>query len=174
MLRRPPRSTLFPYTTLFRSGLTLAFCGAMLLCVELGRRWALAQLERHGPEARTGVGVVDGAVYGLLALLVGFSFSGAAARFDARREVIAREANALSTAWQRIDLLPPEHQEAVRDGLRRYLDAVIASYARKTPTDDLLREPPDVTRAHDDLWRQVVAACVQPTCDRARMLLVPS
>src|SRR5690349_12832023 len=57
--------------------LTLAFCGAMLLCVEFGRRWALAQLERHGPEARTGVGVVDGAVYGLLALLVGFSFSGA-------------------------------------------------------------------------------------------------
>src|SRR5690348_17919029 len=82
MLRRPPRSTLFPYTTLFRSGLTLAFCGAMLLCVELGRRWALTQLARHGPEARTGVGVVDGAVYGLLALLVGFSFSGAAARSE--------------------------------------------------------------------------------------------
>src|SRR5688572_31198901 len=26
MLRRPPRSTLFPYTTLFRSGRAAAFC----------------------------------------------------------------------------------------------------------------------------------------------------
>jgi hypothetical protein len=154
--------------------LTLAFCGAMLLCVELGRRWARAQLERHGPESRAGVGVVDGAVYALLALLVGFSFSGAGARFDARRGLIAREANALSTAWQRIDFLPAEQQGSIRDALRGYLDAVIASYARATPADDVLREPPDVTRAHDQLWRQVVATCVQPTCDRARMLLVPS
>src|SRR5258705_8358848 len=27
MIRRPPRSTLFPYTTLFRSQPSLAFCG---------------------------------------------------------------------------------------------------------------------------------------------------
>src|SRR5437016_12012688 len=27
MLRRPPRSTLFPYTTLFRSGIVLRQCG---------------------------------------------------------------------------------------------------------------------------------------------------
>src|SRR5256885_7114709 len=30
MIRRPPRSTLFPYTTLFRSG---AFAAPLLLCV---------------------------------------------------------------------------------------------------------------------------------------------
>src|SRR2546430_13583098 len=31
MIRRPPRSTLFPYTTLFRSGLLNAFVVAQLL-----------------------------------------------------------------------------------------------------------------------------------------------
>src|SRR3712207_7164238 len=30
MIRRPPRSTLFPYTTLFRSGLTASSLGALL------------------------------------------------------------------------------------------------------------------------------------------------
>src|SRR2546421_11310954 len=34
MIRRPPRSTLFPYTTLFRS-LCLADCGACQLCGDL-------------------------------------------------------------------------------------------------------------------------------------------
>src|SRR3712207_8523450 len=43
MIRRPPRSTLFPYTTLFRSPGTLALLGAAVavtLAVRLGnRRW---------------------------------------------------------------------------------------------------------------------------------------
>src|SRR3712207_9283412 len=29
MIRRPPRSTLFPYTTLFRSGVARQYCGAL-------------------------------------------------------------------------------------------------------------------------------------------------
>src|SRR3712207_7689893 len=31
MIRRPPRSTLFPYTTLFRSGYAVGLVGALLL-----------------------------------------------------------------------------------------------------------------------------------------------
>src|SRR2546427_1954706 len=38
MIRRPPRSTLFPYTTLFRSNVSLDLIFA--LPVELGRDWA--------------------------------------------------------------------------------------------------------------------------------------
>src|SRR5438445_7905908 len=38
MLRRPPRSTLFPYTTLFRS--PIAFLGLLFLCIWKGHlRW---------------------------------------------------------------------------------------------------------------------------------------
>src|SRR2546430_3933531 len=37
MIRRPPRSTLFPYTTLFRSGLQLAFA-IFVLRVPLGQK----------------------------------------------------------------------------------------------------------------------------------------
>jgi hypothetical protein len=42
------------------------------------------QVERHGPETTSGVGVVDAAVYGLLGLLIGFTFSGAASRTHRR------------------------------------------------------------------------------------------
>src|SRR2546430_10582150 len=41
MIRRPPRSTLFPYTTLFRSGLVQtqdAVCESRLVCRQLGQR----------------------------------------------------------------------------------------------------------------------------------------
>lgn len=154
--------------------MTIALFGSIMVFVELGRRWALAQVKRHGPESRTGVGLVDGSVYGLLALLVGFTFSGAAARFDTRRELVAKEANAVSTAWQRIDLLPVEFQEPIREGMRRYLDAVIESYAQMIETRDPFAEPPAVTGAQDQLWHEVMAVCTTASCDRARMLFVPA
>src|SRR3712207_6855467 len=43
MIRRPPRSTLFPYTTLFRSRIMIAArcCGASERLIDLSRAWAL-------------------------------------------------------------------------------------------------------------------------------------
>src|SRR3712207_8352618 len=37
MIRRPPRSTLFPYTTLFRSALFVGFAGDLVVGVWVGR-----------------------------------------------------------------------------------------------------------------------------------------
>ena len=61
--------------------------------------------DRLGAE---GVGVIDGAVFALPGLLLAFTFSGAAARFDTRRHLIVEEANAIGTAYLRLDLLPPD------------------------------------------------------------------
>src|SRR2546430_15378194 len=45
MIRRPPRSTLFPYTTLFRS----CYISAVARCAPPGNKPALAELERCRP-----------------------------------------------------------------------------------------------------------------------------
>src|SRR5687767_15369680 len=55
MIRRPPRSTLFPYTTLFRSGLG---AGAQARCAVAGRqpadRWpAPGRSEEHTSELQS-------------------------------------------------------------------------------------------------------------------------
>jgi hypothetical protein len=42
---------------------------------------------------------VDGAVFALLGLLIAFAFSGAASRFDARRQLIVQEANMICKSW---------------------------------------------------------------------------
>src|SRR2546425_9179336 len=47
MIRRPPRSTLFPYTTLFRSLVSLAW-GALFLTGTLRAWHAVALLMLHG------------------------------------------------------------------------------------------------------------------------------
>jgi hypothetical protein len=153
----------------------IAFFAGMVSLLEFGRRIGLDQVARHGPDARIGIGVVDGAVYALLALLIGFSFSGAAERFDKRRAIISHEVNAIGTAWLRVDLLPADKQPAIRDAFRAFMDALLASYAQPEsgPGQGLL-EPPEVGRAQHNLWGLSVAATLDPSGEKARMLLLPT
>jgi len=100
---------------------------ALLGMIELGRRLGISKRTRHGTVSE-GLGAVEGAVFGLLGLLIAFTFSGAASRFDSRRGLIVEEANDIGTAWLRIDVLPTEAQPALRDKFREYTDARIAVY----------------------------------------------
>jgi len=115
---------------------------ALLGMIELGRRLGISKRTRHGTVSE-GLGAVEGAVFGLLGLLIAFTFSGAASRFDSRRGLIVEEANDIGTAWLRIDVLPTEAQPALRDKFREYTDARIAVY----------RAFPDIAAARDQLAR---------------------
>ena len=148
---------------------------AALLAVEVGRRIGKRQLDKHGKDVQSGIGVVDGTVYGLLSLLIGFSFAGAAARFDHRRQLIADEINALGTAYLRVDILPSSVQEPVRQAFRDYMDALIAAYRmRLSARGDPWHETEATLRAQDVLWKRSVAAVLGPGGEPARILLLPS
>ncbi len=67
-----------------------------------------------------------------MGLLIAFTFSGALTRFDARRVQAVDEANAIGTAYLRVDLLPAAAQPKLREAFRSYADARIATY-RKLP-----------------------------------------
>jgi hypothetical protein len=146
----------------------------MLLFLEVGRQLGEYQVAQYGPQGRHGIGVADGVVFSLTALLLGFAFSGATSRFDQRRQLIADEVNASGTVWQRIDTLGTDAQGEIRDSFRRYVDELIAWYAGARGAADALREPPSVTSAQNDLWSRSVAACLTAQGEKARMLLLPS
>src|SRR4051812_35627853 len=144
----------------------------MLLFLEVGRRLGELQVARYGTEGRHGIGVVDGVVFSLTALLIGFAFSGATSRFAHRQQLIVNEVNATGAAWQRLDTLPLDLQGAIRDSFRRYVDELIEWYGEAA--GDALREPAGVSGANHDLWSTAVAACLTPEGEKARMLLLPS
>ena len=105
---------------------------------------------------------LETAVFGLLGLLIAFTFSGALTRFDGRRDQVVNEANAVGTAYLRIDLLPPSAQPRLREAFRNYLDARIATY-QKLP--DLQAAQQELTRSQAlqaDIWAQAVAATRLP------------
>lgn len=64
----------------------------------------------------------------LLGLIIAFSFSMAAARYDQRKNYEEEEANAIGTEYLRADLLPAADAEKVRALLRNYLDRRVLFY----------------------------------------------
>lgn len=93
----------------------------MLSMQEVGRRFAERASGSEGQKRATGA--TEGAVYGMLGLFLAFTFSAAGARFEDRRHLAVEEANAIGTAWLRIDILPASAQPRLRDLFRQYVDA---------------------------------------------------
>jgi hypothetical protein len=117
----------------------------MLVLIEIGRRVGERRLRMDPEGARTGISAVEGSLFGLLGLLIAFTFSGANSRFDARRQLITQEANNIGTAWLRIDLLPAESQPRMRELFRRYLDSRLETY----------RKLPNLAAAEEELARSI-------------------
>jgi len=103
---------------IFASLLAVGLFLGMLILAEVGRRIGMRRLAQDPEGAEAGVGVVDGAVIALVGLLIAFTFSGAAARFDTRRQLIVEETNDIGTAYLRLDMLPVDAQPALREKFR--------------------------------------------------------
>jgi hypothetical protein len=131
----------------------------MLLAMELGRRLARRRAARDPDSQTAGLGAVEGAVFGFMGLLVAFTFSGAASRFDVRRELIVAEANNIGTAYLRLDLLPASSQPALRDAFRRYVDSRLAVYRALPDLTAAKAELAVNARVQREIWTQAVAAC---------------
>ena len=150
----------------------LALFAAMLALLELGGRLGARAFTRN-PEATTGTSPMEGAVFALLGLLLAFTFFGAASRFDDRRKLIVDEANAIGTAYLRLDLLPASAQPALRDAFRRYVDQRLAVY-RALP--DLNASKIALERANEmqqQIWAAAVAGSTAAGShpDSAKLLL---
>ena len=155
-------------------GVSVALFLAMLAALEIGWRVGARQAAAQGSQKAEGGTVLDSAVYGLLGLLIGFTFSGATTRFDHRRMLVGNVVNTTGTAWQRIDALGPELQDGVRVPFRRYVDALLTSYKIDSIPADPTREPVPVTQAAAATWAQAMKACLTKEGEQARMLLLPA
>jgi len=160
---------------LYAALLSLGLFVGMLILLEIGRRIESRRMRKDAEGAHAGVGAIEGAVFGLLGLLIAFTFSGAASRFDTRRQLIVEETNAIGTAYLRLDLLAPDAQPALRETFRRYVDARLEVY-RKLPDIAAAKEQlAKATKLQGEIWRQAVAASRAPgALPAAPQILLPA
>lgn len=101
--------------------LPLTVCIA-LLSIEAGRRIADYRHQHSAVEKEAPVGAMVGGTLGLLAFILAFTFSLAASRFEARRQILLQEANAIGTAYLRAGMLSEPMRTDARNLLREYVD----------------------------------------------------
>jgi len=152
--------------------LALAMFFAILGALRLGRWIGQRSLKRHGAAGLQSISSLETAVFGLLGLLIAFTFSGALTRFDVRRAQVVDEANAMGTAWLRLDLLPASAQPQMRDTFKAYVDSRIATYRKIDDVDAARHELDRSQQLQSQIWRQAVAALKQPDARPGAELLV--
>jgi hypothetical protein len=146
----------------------------VLVCLELGYRFGKKEAEADPEGARAGLGAVEGALFGLLGLLLAFSFGGATTRFNLRRALVVDEDNAMGTAWLRLELVPASEQPALRDLFRSYVDRRLAVYSS---FPDLPAVEAAVVRANElqgVLWSRCVEVGRQPGAESVHRALLPA
>jgi hypothetical protein len=123
--------------------------------------YALRQLhKRRTPNteqwSETQESYIVSAVLGLLALLLGFTYSLAIDRYETRRELVLQEANAVGTAYLRAQLLEEPHRARISKLLQDYAGNRIALARVQQGKGSALLAAND--RLVTDLWAAQAAA----------------
>ena len=94
--------------------------GAIAIGIVVGRR-----LRARAGGGSEHVGVVQGALLGLVGLLLAFGMTMAVGRYEARRALVVKEANAIGTSYLRAQLLAEPYRAASLERYVEYADAAI-------------------------------------------------
>ena len=86
----------------FAAGIAAIFFLASLIALHCGRALGLRYRKQEGAsDSMAGLGTVEGAIFGIMGLLLAFTISGALQRFDDRRQLVLQEAAAVTAAYDR-------------------------------------------------------------------------
>jgi hypothetical protein len=103
------------------------------------------------------LGVIETATLTLLALIIGFTFSMAIARYDARHTFEEAEANAIGTEYLRAELLPPQSSLQVKALLNQYVELRIAFYeSRDSEKTQQINQA--TAKLQRELWHEVATS----------------
>jgi hypothetical protein len=153
----------------------ISLFAVMLALMEVGWRVGVRRRNQDAAGAHAGLGTIDAAVFGLMGLLVAFTFSGAATRLDARRQLIGQETNAIGTAYLRVDLLPASAQPELRDDFRNYVDARLGYYKNLKSDDAAAQAELDRSVAlQRKIWSESVAGCEKVNVSATTSLVLSS
>jgi hypothetical protein len=126
---------------------------SMLLAIEAGYRVGLRGWGSASEWSKNHVNTLQASLLGVLALLLGFTFSLALQRYDNRSVAVVDEANAIGTALLRAQLLPDAVRADAQRTLKEYLALrVRASAVNLAAEEERLEVIAAGMRKLDTLW----------------------
>jgi len=144
-----------------KSSLVIALVLMLLMAIALhagnwlGRRSDIKNCEPCKEQINT----VQSSLLGILALMLGFSFSIALDRYNSRSEAVLEEANAIGTAYLRTDLLAEPYQHNVKKLFGDYIETRLheaeLNLAQQGDRADILKASESLQQ---QIWQQAMQA----------------
>jgi hypothetical protein len=132
-------------------------------------------------EGTAGLATVEGAIFGLMGLLLAFTISGALQRFDDRRQLVLQEATAVTAAYDRMGLFAGDVARELKAKLKDYVRARVDLYRMQHDfliwhrMEDFSREQQEqLSRLKNGIWSAAVAACPKSDYQPACSLVLPA
>ena len=119
----PQEEILYSYSSIT---ITLTLFALIVLFNEFGFRVGRLVQTRTNDEVKSLTGSLQASILGLLALLLGFTFSMSMQRYNDRSMALIDEANAIGSSQLRAQLLNEKHQYEAKLLLNEYIDLRIA------------------------------------------------
>lgn len=98
----------------------------LVIAIEVGYRIGRKHDPRSNKEAKSHVQAIQTSLLGILALLLGFTFSLALQRYDNRNVAVVDESVAIGTVYLRSQMLPDSVRDDAQQVLRDYVDVRVA------------------------------------------------
>jgi len=149
-----------------------SFFALMLAATEAGFLLGRRSEASTADKTKSQVSAVEAAILGILGLLLGFTMSMAVSRFEARKQLVLDEADAIGTSCLRTELLPAPEGSEIASLLRQYIDVRVQYGARENDLAQLSSLHTQATRLQDKFWSRAVAyGQKEPNSVRAGLLL---
>lgn len=125
---------------------------------EVGFRFGRLRRDYDSESFRSVGGLLKGSLFGLTALLLGFSFSATTARYDLRQRTVLDQANAIGTCYLRAGLLDPESRDPVRSALQQHVEQRLSLSAAGSDARAQTAAEREIEHTLRALWTGVEAA----------------
>jgi len=128
-----------------------------LIILWLGYRYAARRGGADDEKEAWAFGLAQAAIFGLIALILGFSFSFSVGRFEQRRSLVVAETEVIRTTFLRGAFLPPDKATRFRATLVDYARARLNAYGKM---DDAQAEERALERCDElqaGLWEMVAS-----------------
>ena len=126
----------------------------MLIAIWVGRWFAKHRTQEH--TENPGTTAITASLYGLLGLLLAFSFGMSGERFKERKHLIVDEANAINTVRLRVRIYADSIQPQFQKSFDQYLDARIRYYNGNADTMRIQNTMQDARVHADALWNLAI------------------
>jgi hypothetical protein len=152
----PEHEMLYAYSSI---AIAAALFIVIIVFNEVGFKLGRFVQGRTDDDVKALTGSIQASILGLLALLLGFTFSMSMQRFDNRSMALIDEANALGTAMLRVQLLPEQFQPQATALFNQYVRLRIEiGQVDLTKLDARAQYNKQIAQLQQQLWTLAVAA----------------